>query len=65
MDLTYIANLRGEETKTEDGYDKHISRHGSREHVLRYSNIGVHCSHKNCVVNRDNQDNVKDWIFLN
>jgi len=49
---------------TEDGYDKHIHCDGSREHVLSYSIQGIHCSHKNCVVNRDNQSNVSEWIFI-
>lgn len=64
MNLAFKAISQGEKLKTEDGYDKHIHCNGSREHVLHYTNKGVHCSHKNCVVNRDNQLKVTDWIFI-
>lgn len=65
MDLVLKAITNGEELKTKDGYDKHINLEGARDHVLSYTNQGVHCSQKNCVVNRDNRSNTEDWIFIN
>lgn len=50
--------------KTDDGYDKHIACEGSREHVLSYTNNGIHCSHRNCIVNKNNQSNIEHWIFI-
>lgn len=66
MNLFLKALLQNKKTKTKtkDGYDKHIHYDGSREHVLSYSTNGVHCSHKNCVVNRDNKHNASEQIFI-
>ena len=68
MNLILSALNKGykpEDLKTPDGYDKHVHCEGSREHVLYYTDRGVHCTHKNCVVNHDNMVNVSEWIFLN
>jgi hypothetical protein len=64
LNLEHMANKQGENLKTADGHDKHIHCDGSREHVLSYSSKGIHCSHKRCVVNRNNQENLSDWIFI-
>lgn len=64
LKLEVLSQYKPEDLKTEDGYDKHLHCEGSREHVLSYSSKGVHCSHKNCVVNRDHQSNVRDWVFI-
>ena len=31
---------------------KHVIKEGSREHVLSYDTQGVHCSCKNCEINK-------------
>ncbi|PAD70645.1 hypothetical protein CHH83_02245 [Bacillus sp. 7586-K] len=63
--LTVRAALLGHELKTLDGFDKHIYSDGSRDHVLSYSSNGIHCSQKNCVVNRDKTTpQIKESIFL-
>ncbi|WP_340011771.1 hypothetical protein MHI32_01525 [Paenibacillus sp. FSL H7-0690] len=64
MNLELRAIKQSEELKTADGYNKHIHCDGSREHVLSYSSKGIHCSQNNCVVNRNNQENISDWIFI-
>lgn len=64
MILEIKAIKQGEKLKTEDGYDKHIFCEGSREHVLYWDSNGTHCTHKNCIVNKDHQSHVSDSIFI-
>ena len=35
-----------------DGSVKHISKEGSRYHILYYDSEGAHCSEKNCEINK-------------
>ena len=34
---------------------KHVIKEGSREHVLSYDTKGVHCSCKNCEINKHHE----------
>jgi len=39
--------------KNKDGSIKHITREGSREHVLHYDDLGTHCSEPKCEINKE------------
>lgn len=41
-------------TKTQ--WVKHVIKEGSRQHVLFYDTQGVHCSYKNCEINKPKID---------
>ena len=44
-----MENLKRE--YNESGHIKHVSKEGSREHVLWWDSNGCHCSEKDCEIN--------------
>lgn len=64
MNLLFKAMRKGKETKTLDGYDKHIHCEGIGEHFISHSTRGIQCSHKNCIVNKTNSMDTRDWLFI-
>ena len=41
---------------TNKDYIKHVHLDGARFHVLYYSALGVHCSEKNCIINKPREE---------
>lgn len=53
-----------EEPSSVDGYIKHVYCNFSRHHVLRYSTLGIKCSHPKCIMNYEYEQKLKkQWFY--
>lgn len=50
--LTQDCWILPREKASDSKYIKHVSCHGARFHVLWWNSNGVHCSEKDCIVNK-------------
>ena len=41
---------------TDKNYIKHVYCDGARFHVISFSNLGEHCSEKNCIINKPKEN---------
>lgn len=46
--------------RVDEDWIAHVRCEGARFHVFSYSNLGVQCSEKMCIVNKIYQDNLSD-----